>query len=72
MNRNGVRDKRETTAQAWARLGLLKPGERLDRRRYVACVANAAAQLVEQGLLPQSVLAYYAKRASASAEQSDR
>ena len=72
MNLNGVRDQRETMAQAWARLGLLKSGERLDRRRYVACVANAAAQLVEQGLLPQRVLAYYARRATASIEQTDR
>jgi len=68
MNRNGVRDTRETIAQAWTRLGLLKSGERFDRRRYVACVANAAAALVEQGLLPQSLLAFYAKRAAASTD----
>src|SRR4029077_7108181 len=50
MNGNGVRDKRESVAQAWARLGLLKPGERLTHAKYTACVANAAAKLVEQGL----------------------
>ena len=63
-----MRDTRETIAQAWTRLGLLKSGERFDRRRYVACIANAAATLVEQGLLPQSLLAYYAKRATASTD----
>jgi hypothetical protein len=68
MNRNGVRDTRETIAQAWTRLGLLKSGERFDRRRYAACVANAAAALVEQGLLPQGALAFYAKRATAGTD----
>ena len=63
MNGNGIRDKRETAVQAWTRLGLLKPGERLTHGRYVACVANAAANLVEQGLLPPRLLAYYVNRA---------
>ena len=66
MNGNGVRDKRETVAQAWARLGLLKPGERLTRGKYIACVAKAAAKLVEQGLLPSRLLPYYVNRAAAS------
>jgi hypothetical protein len=66
MNGNGIRDKRETIAQAWARLGLLKSGERLMEGKYIACVANAAAKLVEQGFLPPRLLPYYVNRAAAS------
>jgi hypothetical protein len=66
MNGNGVRDKRETLAQAWTRLGLLKAGERLTPARYTTCVANAAAKLVDQGLLPPRVLAWYVNRAVAN------
>ncbi len=66
MNGNGTRDKRETIAQAWARLGLLKPGEKLMQGKYISCVANAAAKLVEQGLLPPRSLPYYVNRAVAS------
>jgi len=66
MNGNGVRDRRETVAQAWARLRLLKPGERFSQSAYVACVAKAAATLVAEGLLPPRVLADYVKRAVAS------
>ena len=57
---------REALAQAWTRLGLLKPGERLTHAKYVACVANAAAKLVDQGLLPPRLLAYYVSRAVAA------
>ncbi len=67
MNGNGVRDKREAVADAWTRLGLLKPGERLTHAKYIVCVANAAAKLVEQGLLPPRLLAYYVNRAVADA-----
>ena len=66
MNGNGVRDKRESIVQAWRRLGLLKPGERLTQAKYAACVANAAARLVEQGLLPTRVLAHYVNQAKAN------
>lgn len=66
MNGNGVRDRRETVAQAWARLRLLKPGERFTQSTYVSCVANAAARLVGEGLLPPRLLAYYVKRAVTS------
>ena len=66
MNGNGIRDKRETMAQAWARLGLLTPGERLTYGKYVACVASTAAKLVEQGFLPPRLLPYYVNRAAAS------
>jgi Alpha/beta hydrolase domain len=63
MNGNGVRDQRETVVQAWTRIGLLKSGERLTHGKYAACVAHAAARLVEQGLLPTRVLAHYVNQA---------
>jgi hypothetical protein len=66
MNGNGKRDTRETVAQAWARLGLLKTGERFTHGKYVACVAAAAAKLVDQGFLPPRMLPYYVNRAAAS------
>lgn len=66
MNGNGRRDRRESVAQAWARLGLLKPGEKLTPGKYVACVANAAARLAEEGLLPQKVVSYYVRKAAAT------
>jgi hypothetical protein len=65
MNGNGARDKRETLVQAWTRLGLLKTGEKLTVSTYSACVANAAAKLVEQRLLPPRVLTHYVSRATA-------
>jgi hypothetical protein len=66
MNGNGIRDKRETMTQAWARLGLLKPDERLTHGKYVACIASTAAKLVDQGFLPPRMLPYYVNRAAAS------
>jgi hypothetical protein len=66
MNDNGVRDKRETPARAWTRLGLLKPTERFTQSKYITCVSDAAAKLVEEGLLPPPLLAYYVKRALAT------
>lgn len=63
MNGNGVRDKRETVTVAWQRLGLLKPGEKLDHARYVNCVSAAAKKLVDEGLLPAKVGAYYIDQA---------
>jgi len=66
MNGNGKRDQRETVPQAWTRLGLLKAGERFTHGKYVACVAAAAAKLVDQGFLPPRMLPYYVNRAAAS------
>jgi hypothetical protein len=66
MNGNGKRDQRESVSQAWTRLGLLKAGERLTHSKYVACVASAAARLVDQGFLPARMLPYYVNRAAAS------
>ena len=64
MNRNGVRDKRETVAQAWQRLGLLKAGQKLTQAAYVTCVKAAATKLVKEGLLPNKVGEFYVERAS--------
>jgi len=66
MNGNGSRDQRESLAQAWVRLGVLKGGERLTQSKYIACVAGAAARLVDQGFLPPRMLPYYVNRAVAS------
>jgi hypothetical protein len=66
MNGNGKQDRRESVAQAWTRLGLLKTGERLTRGKYMACVAAAAAKLVDQGFLSPRMLPYYVNRAATS------
>jgi Alpha/beta hydrolase domain len=63
MNRNGVRDKRETIAQAWQRLGLLKAGQKLTQSAYAACVKAASTKLVKEGLLPSKVGDFYVERA---------
>ncbi len=63
MNGNGARDKRETVAQAWQRLGLLKAGQKMTPSAYHNCVKNAAAKLVKQGLLPAKVGEYYVEKA---------
>jgi hypothetical protein len=66
MNGNGKQDGRESVAQAWTRLKLLKTGERLTRGKYVACVAATAAKLVDQGFLPPRMLPYYVNWAAKS------
>jgi hypothetical protein len=64
MNGNGVRDRRETIAQAWQRLGLLKSGQALTATAYQKCVSDAAAVLVRQKLLPKSVGDYYIEQSA--------
>jgi hypothetical protein len=64
MNGNGVRDKRETVSQAWQRLGLLRPGQKLTQAVYFACVNAAATKLVRKGLLPKKVGEYYVEQAN--------
>ena len=63
MNRNGVWDLRETTAQAWRRLGLLQKGEDLTRDKYVACVQRAAQQLRTEGFFSDKTAASYGEQA---------
>ncbi len=64
MNGNGVRDKRETVAQAWIRLGFLKQGQRFNRSKYASCVANAGSKLVDEGFLHPKVGSYYVEQAA--------
>ena len=64
LNGNGVRDKRESVSQAWQRLGLLKPGQKLTQAVYSACVNAAASKLVKEGLLPKKVGEFYAEQAN--------
>lgn len=64
MNGDGLRDKRETMSQAWQRLGLLKPGQKLTRAVYSACVNAAASKLVKEGLLPKKVGEFYVEQAN--------
>ena len=63
MNGSGVRDKRETLSEAWQRLGLLKPGQKLTQPAYIGCVKAAATKLVKEGLLPIRVAELYVERA---------
>lgn len=63
MNRNGVWDFRETPAQAWHRLGLLKPGESLTREKYAACVQAAAGALRKEGFFSDKTAQWYADEA---------
>jgi hypothetical protein len=67
MNHNGMRDRRETVREAWVRLGLIKASESFGRGAYVACVANAAANLVNEGFLPPGLIAWYVRRAELEA-----
>lgn len=64
MNGSGARDKRETPTQAWQRLGLLKPGQKLTAAAYQGCVKDAATKLVKEGLLPAKVGEYYVEKAA--------
>jgi hypothetical protein len=64
MNGNGVRDKRDTVSQAWQRLGLLRPGQKLTQAVYSACVNAAATKLVRKGLLLKKVGEYYVEQAN--------
>jgi hypothetical protein len=63
MNRNGVWDFRETPAQAWQRLGLIKHGEELTRATYIGCVQKAADQLRKDGFFSEKTAAWYVEQA---------
>ena len=63
MNENGRRDKRETVAGAWRRMGLLKPGETFSRAKYVACVQSAAAKLRKEKFITEKVANLYIEEA---------
>jgi hypothetical protein len=63
MNRNGVRDFRESPAAAWQRLGLLPKGEPLTREKYAACVARVAEELRQHGFLSEKTAHWYLQEA---------
>ena len=63
MNRNGYRDYRESVSEAWRRLGLLKPNQRISQARYAACVEDAARGLVRQGFISRRTGDFYIEKA---------
>jgi hypothetical protein len=63
MNRNGIRDYRETPARAWQRLGLLQKGEELTREKYAACVQKAAEDLRQDGFFSDKTAQWYVEQA---------
>jgi hypothetical protein len=63
MNRNGYWDYRETPAQAWRRLGLLRAGETLTREKYAACVEDAAGRLRKDGFFSEGTARWYVEQA---------
>jgi Alpha/beta hydrolase domain len=62
MNRNGVRDMRETPTQAWRRLGLLRKAEELTRETYAACIARTAGELRQQGFFSERTKQWYVEQ----------
>lgn len=62
MNRNGVRDFRESPSQAWRRLGLLQKGEELTRPKYAACVKAAADKLRADGFFSEKTVQWYVEQ----------
>jgi hypothetical protein len=63
MNRNGVRDHRETPTAAWRRLGLLRSDEELTRDKYAACLQAAAEQLGREGFFSDKTVRWYVEQA---------
>lgn len=63
MNRNGAWDFRESPTEAWRRLGLLGPREQLTRERYVRCVSEAAASLMNAGFFSDATVQQYVRAA---------
>ncbi|MBI2821525.1 MAG: hypothetical protein HYX74_04820 [Acidobacteria bacterium] len=66
MNKNKVRDTRETLTQAWQRrwregekYGILRPGQNMTHEHYLSCVSRVASELFEQNLLSGKALLYY-------------
>ncbi|MEO5898481.1 MAG: hypothetical protein ABIS06_22555 [Vicinamibacterales bacterium] len=63
MNANRVWDEREIPTQAWQRLGLLHPGERLTEERYLRCVREAAGRLRDEGFFSERTASWYVETA---------
>jgi hypothetical protein len=73
MNKNGVRDARESIEEAWQRrwregetYGVLKPREALTHDKYVSCVEQVTSDLVSENLLSKTAAAYYVRMARQS------
>jgi hypothetical protein len=64
MNGNGVWDERESTTEAWQRLGLLPKDEPLTTQRYLACVTDSVERLREQGFISDKTARSYVATAS--------
>ena len=67
MNRNGIWDFRETSTQAWQRLGLLRDSEELTRDKYMACLKAAASSLEADGFISSEAAAATLERGSKEA-----
>lgn len=63
MNRNGIRDFRETVTQAWRRMGLLDHNESFSRDRYVSCVQESIEKLTGQSFLSEEIGRHYIEQA---------
>ncbi len=73
MNKNGVRDTRESIKQAWQRrwregerYGALAPGEEFTHQSYVDCVTQVTSDLVKENLLSTMGESYYVRTAQES------
>lgn len=64
MNRNGSVDMRESVRQAWRRLGLLKPGEKFSRGKYVNCVSTVVSKLRSEKFLTERGSTQYLEQAA--------
>jgi hypothetical protein len=63
MNLSRYRDRRESMAEAWRRLGLLAPGAPLTAEAYLGCVTRSAEALRAQRFLSPSVADAYISEA---------
>jgi hypothetical protein len=63
MNRNGIRDHRETPTAAWRRLGLLRSDEELTREKYSSCLQAAAQQLGRDRFFSEKTVKWYIEQA---------
>lgn len=64
MNGNGVRDRRETVAQAWRRMGILERHEELTPQIYIACIRASAEALQKEAFLSDDAVRWYVERAT--------
>ncbi len=65
MNGDGKRDRRETVAQAWRRLGLIAKNEGFTRLVYTTCVTQVSERLAREGLIHKGAELYFKRRAPA-------